>query len=95
MFDGAETLLEWCWADNTADADSGLADAASLFYGRLLGGMLAHCAVIQPEHRGTTPAIPYGVMSIAAVAPMGTVVVLPSDHYVSGLFMTEVSAACR
>src|SRR5262245_9564026 len=28
-----------CWADNTADADSGLADAASLFYGRLLGGM--------------------------------------------------------
>jgi mannose-1-phosphate guanylyltransferase len=66
------------------------------FYRPLLGGMPAHCSVVQPEDRGTTPAILYGVMRIAAVAPLGTVVILPSDHYVSDdhLFMKHVAAAC-
>lgn len=66
------------------------------FYRPLLRGTPAQCAVIQPEDRGTTPAILYGAMRIAAVAPFGTVAIFPSDHYVSDdhVFMRHVAAAC-
>jgi mannose-1-phosphate guanylyltransferase len=66
------------------------------FYRPLLGGMPAHCAIVQPEDRGTTPAILYGAMRIAAVAPLGTVAIFPSDHYVSDdhVFMRHVAVAC-
>jgi mannose-1-phosphate guanylyltransferase len=101
-FDGCETLLE-CTRRRAALIIPPARILVSLtrshepFYEPLLGGMPAHCAVIQPEDRGTTPAILYGVMRIAAVAQMGTVVVLPSDHYVSDdrLFMQHVAAACN
>jgi mannose-1-phosphate guanylyltransferase len=67
------------------------------FYRPLLGGMPAHCAVVQPQDRGTAPAILYGVMRIARLAPMSMVAVFPSDHYVSDdhRFMQHVAAAFR
>jgi mannose-1-phosphate guanylyltransferase len=51
--------------------------------------------VAQPEGRGTAPAILYGLLRVAATAPMATVAVLPSDHYVSddAAFMAHVDAA--
>lgn len=65
------------------------------FYRSLVGEMPAYCAVVQPQDRGTAPAILYGVMRIAAIAPMSAVAILPSDHYVTddGLFMEHVVAA--
>jgi mannose-1-phosphate guanylyltransferase len=57
--------------------------------------MPRHCAVIQPEDRGTAPAILYGLLRIARIAPMGSVAIFPSDHYVSDdeVFMSHVTAA--
>jgi mannose-1-phosphate guanylyltransferase len=65
------------------------------FYRPLVEGMPRHCAVIQPEDRGTAPAILYGLLRIARIAPMGAVAIFPSDHYVSddAAFMSHVTAA--
>lgn len=54
------------------------------------------CLVVQPDNRGTAPAILYAALRVAAVAPMGTVAVFPSDHWVSDdeRFMAHVSRAC-
>ena len=65
------------------------------FYRTLLGGMPKHCAVIEPESRGTAPSIRYGLARIAKRAPTGAVAVFPSDHYISdaSAFMAHVAAA--
>ncbi|MEX2146858.1 MAG: sugar phosphate nucleotidyltransferase [Candidatus Rokuibacteriota bacterium] len=65
------------------------------FYRPLVAGMPAHCAVIQPQARGTSPAIVYGLLRIAAREPSATVVITPSDHYVSDddAFMAHVRVA--
>jgi mannose-1-phosphate guanylyltransferase len=65
------------------------------FYRPLAAGLPPRCAVIQPEERGTAPAILYGLLRIATVAPLGSVAILPSDHYVSddAAFMGHVTAA--
>jgi mannose-1-phosphate guanylyltransferase len=65
------------------------------FYRPLIGGMPPHCALVQPENRGTAPAILYGLLRIAAIAPTAAVAILPSDHYVDNdhRFMSYVSAA--
>ncbi|MBI2157574.1 MAG: hypothetical protein HYU26_11835, partial [Candidatus Rokubacteria bacterium] len=65
------------------------------YYAPLVAGMPPGCAIIQPEGRGTAAAILYGVLRIAASAPLGAVAVLPSDHYVSDdpVFMRHVAAA--
>jgi mannose-1-phosphate guanylyltransferase len=72
-----------------------LTRAHERFYRPLLAGMPAHCAVIQPEARGTAPAILYGLLRVAALAPAATVVITPSDHYVSDddAFMAHVRMA--
>ena len=72
-----------------------LTHAHERFYRPLIAGMPHHCAVIQPEDRGTATAIFYGLLRIAAIAPMASVAILPSDHYVSDdvLFMGHVAAA--
>lgn len=59
-----------------------LTRAHERFYRALIAGMPSHCAVIQPENRGTTPAILYAVLRIAAVAPMAGVAIFPSDERV-------------
>jgi mannose-1-phosphate guanylyltransferase len=65
------------------------------FYEPLLRGMPPHCALVQPQDRGTTPAILYGLRRIAAVAPTASVAIMPSDHYVAddAIFMSHVTAA--
>jgi mannose-1-phosphate guanylyltransferase len=65
------------------------------FYRPLVGGMPAHCTVIQPLDKGTAPAILYGLMRIAAFAPTSAVAIFPSDHYVGDdrVFMNHVTAA--
>ena len=65
------------------------------FWSPLLGGMPAHCALVQPEGRGTTAAILHGLLRIAATAPMASVAVFPADHWVSDdrALMAHVLAA--
>jgi mannose-1-phosphate guanylyltransferase len=67
------------------------------FYRPLIAGIPSHCALVQPEDRGTAPAIVYGLQRIATMAPLATVAILPSDHYVSddAVFMSHVAAACQ
>ena len=60
-----------------------LTRAHERFYAPLVTDVPARCRVVQPENRGTAPAILYGLFRIAVVAPMATVVILPCDHYVS------------
>jgi mannose-1-phosphate guanylyltransferase len=50
--------------------------------------------VVQPCGRGTAPAILYALLRIAEVAPLATVALFPSDHYVSddARFMAHVEA---
>ena len=72
-----------------------LTRAHASFYGPLLDTIHASCAVIQPENRGTAPAIFYALLRLAATAPEAPVAIFPSDHYISndGTFMAHVDAA--
>jgi mannose-1-phosphate guanylyltransferase len=73
-----------------------LTRAHARFYGPLMGTLPPDQAIIQPMGRGTAPAILYGLLRIAAEDPRGTVVILPSDHYVADdrAFMQHVATAC-
>lgn len=48
--------------------------------------------IVQPENRGTAPAILYSLLRLAKTAPDATVAFFPSDHYFSDdeTFMTYV-----
>ncbi len=65
------------------------------FFAPLRAEMGSPSLVVQPENRGTAPAILYALLRIAAAAPGGSVALLPSDHYVSNnqAFMAHVEAA--
>jgi mannose-1-phosphate guanylyltransferase len=65
------------------------------FYRPLLATIPPHCAVIQPDDRGTAAAILYGLLRIARIAPLASVAIFPSDHFVSddAEFMTHVITA--
>lgn len=65
------------------------------FYAPLLAAVPPQCMVVQPENRGTAPAILYGLLRISTVGPTDAVAVVPSDHYVSDdhAFMAHVAAA--
>jgi mannose-1-phosphate guanylyltransferase len=51
--------------------------------------------IVQPENRGTVPAVLYAVSRLAGIAPAEPVVMLPSDHHVSddSAFMARVECA--
>ena len=51
--------------------------------------------VVQPDNRGTSPAILYSLLRIAKMAPTASVALFPSDHYVSDdeAFMAHVRVA--
>jgi mannose-1-phosphate guanylyltransferase len=72
-------------------------EAHERFYAPLLAGTPPLDMAIQPENRGTAPAILYGLLRIMAAAPVSPVVVIPSDHYVSNdaAFMAHVETATR
>jgi mannose-1-phosphate guanylyltransferase len=70
-------------------------DAHERFYAPLLSGFPALGVAIQPENRGTAPAVLYGLLRVMAAAPESPVVIFPSDHYVSNdaAFMAHVETA--
>jgi mannose-1-phosphate guanylyltransferase len=86
---GQETLLEQTLGRATmvVPAECILAavvGAHQRFYAPLLSTTISsRCMVIQPENRGSAPAILYGLLRLANLAAAGPLVVLPSDHYVS------------
>ena len=66
------------------------------FYAPQLADVRTRALVAQPENRGTAPAILYALFTLAGQQATGdTVIVLPSDHFVSddALFMRQVEAA--
>lgn len=65
------------------------------FYFPLLNGVPSHQVVVQPENRGTTPAILYSLLRLAAKAPEASVAFFPSDHYFSNdeKFISHVDSA--
>jgi mannose-1-phosphate guanylyltransferase len=67
------------------------------FFGHHLRGVSRSRMVIQPENRGTAPAILYSLLRIAADSPDATVAFFPSDHYFSNdeAFMNHVELAFR
>jgi mannose-1-phosphate guanylyltransferase len=52
-------------------------------YTRLLADMPARDLVIQPQNRGTAPAILYALLRLSIVEPDALVALFPCDHYVS------------
>jgi mannose-1-phosphate guanylyltransferase len=65
------------------------------YYRPLLRGRAPESVVVQPENRGTTPAILYALHRLGATDLAGPVAIFPSDHYVSDdeRFMAEVEHA--
>src|SRR5439155_1666034 len=65
------------------------------FYRSELADAAPGTVVVQPEGRGTAPAILYALRRVAVVAPESPLVLLPSDHYVSddAAFMARVESA--
>ncbi len=64
------------------------------FYRPVVDDLDPRLVVVQPENRGTAPAILYGLLRAATVEPWSTVAILPSDHWVSdaAAFMAHVAA---
>ena len=64
------------------------------FYAPLIAEGLRGPLVVQPCGRGAAPAILYALLRIAEVAPLATVALFPSDHFVSDEagFMAHVEA---
>jgi mannose-1-phosphate guanylyltransferase len=67
------------------------------FYSPLLGESLFPRLLIQPENRGTAPAILGALLRLIDRGHTGPVAIFPSDHYVSDdrIFMRHVEDAIR
>ncbi len=67
------------------------------FYRRLCADVSSPNIVVQPENRGTAPAILYALLRATKLAPQASVAVFPCDHYVNddALFMHHVELAFR
>lgn len=65
------------------------------YYEPILADAQASRLIVQPSNRGTTPAILYSLLRIAAVDSEALVAFFPSDHYVSDdhRFMRHVRVA--
>jgi mannose-1-phosphate guanylyltransferase len=65
------------------------------FYLPALANMRVGAVVVQPENRGTAPAVLYALLRLATLAPRDMVAFFPADHHVSDdrAFMTHVEAA--
>ncbi len=67
------------------------------FYRPLLTNGTAAQVVVQPQNRGTAPAILYALVRLAKFVPRTAVALCPCDHYVSDdrLFMHHVELAFK
>jgi mannose-1-phosphate guanylyltransferase len=54
------------------------------FYGPLLARMPERNLVVQPQNRGTAPAILYSLLRLVELAPKAAAAIFPSDHFVDG-----------
>jgi len=65
------------------------------YYAPLMRELGPGALVVQPENRGTAPAILYTLERLRLVAPEASVAFFPSDHYVADddRFMAHVDAA--
>lgn len=65
------------------------------FYAPILGNLHSRNLIVQPENRGTAPAILYSLLRLAAAAPRARVAIFPSDHFIDDdrNFMRHVEAA--
>jgi len=65
------------------------------FYAPLVTHSSSRRLVVQPDNRGTTPAILYALLRIAATTESDYAAILPSDHFVSDdrAFMHRIAAA--
>jgi mannose-1-phosphate guanylyltransferase len=52
------------------------------FYRPILAGFPGENLVVQPQNRGTAPAIIYSLLRLAEMAPQAKVAIFPSDHFV-------------
>jgi mannose-1-phosphate guanylyltransferase len=52
------------------------------FFSPLLADVQRENLVIQPQNRGTAPAILYSLLRLAELAPAASVLLMPSDHHV-------------
>jgi mannose-1-phosphate guanylyltransferase len=53
------------------------------YYDRILANTPHSQLIVQPQNRGTAPAILYSLLRIAALDPKALVAFFPSDHYIS------------
>lgn len=65
------------------------------YYDQLLRDVPSSQLAIQPDNRGTAPAILYSLMRLAKISPGATVSIFPSDHYISddNAFMDHIESA--
>ena len=65
------------------------------FYQEQLKDSSNHRLLVQPENRGTAPAILLGFLRIAQLSPKAVVGIFPSDHYFTdeAHFMAQVDLA--
>jgi mannose-1-phosphate guanylyltransferase len=64
-------------------------------YAPLLATLSSRSLLVQPEDRGSAPAVFYGLLRLLRLAPTEPVAVLPADHYVDDdeAFAAHVKAA--
>jgi mannose-1-phosphate guanylyltransferase len=67
------------------------------YFSRPLWDVKPENKIVQPENKGTAPAILYTVLRVAAKMPDATIAIFPSDHYFSDgdAFMGHVESAFR
>ncbi len=67
------------------------------FYREILAGVSDEKLIVQPENKGTAPAILYSLLYLEKLSPEATVAFFPSDHYFSDdeAFMENVGRAFR
>lgn len=65
------------------------------FYAPLLRDHPTERLVVQPQNRGTAPAILYSLLRLSVLGPPAPVAILPSDHFVADdrAFMKHVGGA--
>src|SRR5688572_9924774 len=65
------------------------------FFSRPLWNVSDRQMIVQPENKGTAPAIVYSLLRLAAHSPEATVAFFPSDHYFSDddAFMKNIESA--
>lgn len=67
------------------------------YFERPLWNVPKNQKIVQPENKGTAPAILYSLMRLAKMSPEATVAFFPSDHYFTDdeSFMSHVDSAFR